>query len=74
MEFFYRKEVDLDEKNNFTLNILRDNNVEEQRFIAGKEYVISNLELIPTEVDLTKWKDFKKIKATSDRLNEVKQY
>ena len=73
MEFFYRKEVNLDEKNNFNLDISKDNNVEGQHFNAGEEYVISNLELIPTEVDLTKWKDFDKVKKISDRTNEAKE-
>ena len=73
MEIFYRKEVDLDEENNFTLDISKDNNIEGKHFNVGEEYVISNLELISTEVDLTKWGDFKKIKAISDRINEAKE-
>ena len=73
MSLFYRKETNLDEENNFTLDILKDNNVEAQHFNDGKEYVISNLELIPTEVDLTRWEVFNKIKKISDRSNEAKE-
>ena len=73
MEFFYKKEVELNEKNNFTIDILKDNNVNGQRFNAGEEYLMSGLELLPTEVDLTKWEVFKKIKAISDRINETKE-
>ena len=61
MKFFYRKETNL------------DNNVEGQHFNAGEEHVISNLELIPREVDLTIWEDFHKINKISDRINEVKK-
>ena len=73
MEFFYKKEVDLDEENNFAVDISKDNNVGGQRFNAGEEYLISGLELLPTEVDLTRWEDFKEIKAISDRINEAKE-
>ena len=72
MEFLYKKEVDLDEENNFTIDISKDNNVDGQRFNAGED-LISGLELLPTEVDLTKWEDFEKMKAISDRINEVKE-
>ena len=54
MEFFYKKEVDLDEENHFTIDISKDNNVDRQRFNAGEEYLILGLELLPARVDLTK--------------------
>ena len=67
MEFFYRKKTNLNEENNFTHNISKDNNVEGQHFID-----ISNLELILTDVDLTKWDDFDRIKKISQRINKAK--
>ena len=73
MKFFYRKEVDLDEENNFTLDISKNNNVVGQHFKSGEEYVITNLELVPKEVDLTKWENFEKVKKISDRINKTKE-
>ena len=60
MEFFYKKKVDLDEENNFTIDISKDHNIDMQHFNAGEEYLISNLELVPTEVDLQNGKTLKK--------------
>ena len=54
MEFIYKNEADLNEENNFTINISNDNNINGQHFNAGEEYVISGLELVPQEVDLTR--------------------
>ena len=41
MEFFYNKEVELNEENNFTIDISKNNNIDGQRFNAGEEYLIS---------------------------------
>ena len=60
MEFFYKKKVDLDEENNFTIDISKDHNIDRQHFNADEEYLISNLELVPTEVDLQNGKTLKK--------------
>ena len=54
MEFIYKNEADLNEENNFTINISNDNNINGQHFNAGEEYVISGLELVPQEVELTR--------------------
>ena len=62
MEFFYKKEIDLDKENNFNIDLLKSNTVEGQKFTSGEEYVISVLELKPTEVDFTLWQAFDKIK------------
>ena len=62
MEFFYKKEIDLHKEYNFTIDLLKSNTVEGQKFTRGEEYVISGLELKPTEVDFTLWQDFDKIK------------
>ena len=73
MELFYRKETNLDDENNFTLDTSKDNNVEGQHFIGGDEYVIPNLGLILTEVDIRKWDDFDRIKKISERINKAKK-
>ena len=51
MEFIYRKESNMENENNFSLNLSRDNHL---NFFNRDEYVVSGLELIPTEVHLTK--------------------
>ena len=47
MEFFYNKETDLDEENNFTIELAKNNIVEDQKFVGVEEYLISGLELKP---------------------------
>ena len=58
MEFFYKKEADLDKENNFTIDISNNNNLDGQHFNPGGKYVILGLELVPQEVDLTRWIEF----------------
>ena len=60
MALFYKKEIDLDDENNFTIDLSKSNTVKGQKFTRRGEYVISGLQLKPTEVDCTLWQDFDK--------------
>ena len=73
MEFFYKKEADLDKENNFTIDISNNNNIDGQHFNAGEKYVILGLELVPQEADLTRWIEFALLKKNSDRINEAEK-
>ena len=41
--FIYQNEATLDKKNNFTIEITEKNNVEEETFVGGNEYLLSSL-------------------------------
>ena len=73
MQIIYYKRLDLDADNSFTMNISENNAIEGQKFIDGEEYLILGTELRPKTADFTKWKDYDKIKAISDRINLVKR-
>ena len=74
MELICYNELDLDDENNFTMHIGKDNAVESQKFINGDEYLISGLDLKrKAVVDCTKWKDYDKIKAIFDSINSAKK-
>ena len=73
MQIIYYKRLDLDADNSFTMNISENNAIEGQKFIDGGEYLILGTELRPKTADFTKWKDYDKIKAISDRINLVKR-
>ena len=60
MALFYKKEIDLDDENNFTIDLSKSNTVKGQKLTRGGEYVISGLQPKPTEVDCTLWQDFDK--------------
>ena len=49
-----------------------NNRFDKNQFNKGEEYLISGLELITQEVDLTQWKEFAQLKIISDRINEAK--
>ena len=53
LDFIYKKESDLDKENNFAINFSGKNRFNKNQFNKGEEYLISGLELIPQEVDLT---------------------
>ena len=74
MDFIYYKELNLDNENNYTVNIAENNAVESQKYIGGDEYLISGLDLKPkTVLDFTKWKDHDEIKAIFDTINSEKK-
>ena len=55
------------------MNISENNTVEGQMYIGGEEYLISGTELRPNIADLSKQKNYDKIKAISDRINLAKR-
>ena len=71
MEFFYKKEADLDKENNFTIDISNNNNIDGQHFNPEEKYVILGLELVPQEVDQTRWIEFARHRI--NRINEAKK-
>ena len=54
-------------------NISEKNNVDKEKFIDGNKYLLSSLELEPKADKITKSKDYNKIKASSDLINETKK-
>ena len=72
MEFIYQKELNLDEENNFTIEISEMNNVEKEKFIGGNEYLISSLDLKLKDEDITKWPNYHK-NEVSKLIRETKK-
>ena len=73
MEFIYKKEADLDDQNNFLVDLVPKNEVDGNYFKGKEEYLISGIEIKPEVVDFTKWSNFSIIKQISDRLNKAKK-
>ena len=73
LEFILQKEVNLDNESNFTVNIFEKNNVEKEKFIDGDEYLLLNLELKLKADDITKFKDYNRIKALSGLIKKTKK-
>ena len=71
--FIYQNEATSDKKNNFTIEITEKNNVEEETFVGGNEYLLSSLELKLKEDDIMKWEDYKKIYELSNLINDIKK-
>ena len=57
MDSIYQRQSNLDEENNFTIEISRKSNVEKGKFVSGDEYLLSSLDLKLKDEDMTKWKD-----------------
>ena len=57
MDSIYQRQSNLDEENNFTIEISRKNNVEKGKFVSEDEYLLSSLDLKLKDEDMTKWKD-----------------
>ena len=45
LEFIYQKEVNLDNENNFIVNISEKNKVEKEKFTDGDKYLLLSLDL-----------------------------
>ena len=73
LEFIYQKEVNLDNENNFTVNISEKNKVEKEKFTDGDKYLLLSLDLKIKADEITKLKDYNKIKALSDLINKTKK-
>ena len=65
--------MDLDDENNFLVDLAPKNEVGGNYFKGKKEYMISGLEIKPEVVDFTKWRDFSIVKQILDRLNKAKK-
>ena len=74
MDLIYKKEANLDEENNLSIDLLADHNIEGNFFKKKKdENVISGLKIKLKEVDLTTWSNFSTIEKISDRINKAKR-
>ena len=73
LEFILQKEANLDNESNFTVDISEKSNVEKENFFDGDKYLLSNLERKLKADDITKLKDFSKIKALSGLINKTKK-
>ena len=63
MNFIYQREKNLDEENNFMIEIYeKKNNVEREKFIGWDEYLLPSLDLKLKDEDITKWRDYQKLK------------
>ena len=63
MNFIYQRESNLDEENNFMIEIYeKKNNVEREKFIGWEEYLLPSLDLKLKDEDITKWRDYQKLK------------
>ena len=72
MEQIYYKEINLDDEGNFTMDITKDTLLT-KKLRAGQEYVVSGLSIKPLRNnDVTKWDDFAKIVALSEKINNAK--
>ena len=72
MEQIYYKEINLDDEGNFTMDITKDTLLTKKLW-AGQEYVVSGLSIKPLRNnDVTKWDDFAKIVALSEKINNAK--
>ena len=71
-DFIYQTESNLDEENNFTIEISKNNNAEKEKFIGGDEYLLSSLDLKLKDEDIAKWIDYK-IEALSNLINLKKK-
>ena len=69
LEFIYQREANLDNENSFTVNTSVKNNVEKENFIGGDEYLLLKLKAD----NIRKLKDYDKIKALLDLINETKK-
>ena len=74
LEQIYYKEINLDDEENFTMDITKDNAVDKKKFLAGEEYLLSVFSIKPVRNnDVTKWNDFAKIEALSEKINNAKR-
>ena len=73
MDVIYNKNADLDEENNFSIDLTANNEIDGMFFKNKEEYLISGLEIKKQSVDLTKWNEFSTIKKNSDRINKAKE-
>ena len=73
LEFIYKKEVTLDDENNFTIFIFEKNSVEKQNVFSSERYLPSSLELNLKSEDITKWLNYETIKTLSDLINATKK-
>ena len=73
MEFIYKKETDLDDQNNFLVDLAPKNEVAGNFFKSKEEFLISGIEIKPEVVNFTKWSNFSIIKQISGRLNKAKK-
>ena len=73
LEFIYKKEVTLDDENNFTIFIFEKNSVEKQNVFSSERYLPSSLELNLKSEDITKCLNYETIKTLSDLINATKK-
>ena len=73
MDVIYNKNADLDEENNFSIDLTANNEIDGMFFKNKEEYLISGLEIKKQSVDLTKWNEFSTIKKNSNRINKAKE-
>ena len=58
LNYIYYNELSLDDENNFIINITESNEVDNNKFIAGEEYLLSMCRLKPKKEDyISKWVD-----------------
>ena len=69
----YQKESNLNKEDNFTIEVSEKNNVENEKFIGGDEYLLSSLDLKLKDEDITKWMDYKEIEVLSNLINATKK-
>ena len=55
------------------IKISEKNNVENENFIGGDEYLLSNLDLKLKNEHITKWADHKEIEALSNLIDPTKK-
>ena len=56
--YVFLKEIDLDEENRFTLNLIAENTVEKIKLLSLRTYFLTSLKVIAnTKTDKIKWND-----------------
>ena len=64
--------MNLDEKNNFLIEI-SEKQCGKDKFVVGGEYLLLSLDLKLKDEDITKWTDYQKIEALSNLINVIKK-
>ena len=70
--FIQQRELNLDEKNNFLIEI-SEKQCGKDKFIVGGEYLLLSLDLKLKDEDITKWTDYQKIEALPNLINATKK-
>ena len=73
MDVIYNKNADLNEENNFSVDLTANNEIDEMFLKNKEEYLISGLEIKKQPVDLTKWNEFSTTKKFKIELTKQKR-